>query len=617
VKSVWITTAVLLSIVLGACLFAQVPGAGVGQELKKAEQDVKKVGLAPDHQPAPATIAEDKPSSNQVPPEVKVAGNVNITAIELRGDVGPLEERGLADELRISLVNRQMTSSQISAAVQPFKDKLIKGGFFLARIRPVDHSGANGVVILDVDLGRYGKMSFFRKDDSGSPQQRKPFEQRYYSEAQLRRMLGRLQESEIFDYNEFYRRIFDVNSSPDVVMDTKLKPRVEKVGDRTQSFADMEFAVRESLPLHAVLDVNNAGTKSTSKWRESLAIQDSNLTRHSDVLTLRAQTSPDMSKMRSFAASYDLPYYLGNGGELSAYGGYADTDAGEVINASDITVQGRGSFGGLQGSYKLIDSGKHLLSVGLSAVYRDIRNDVLLAEQAQVSSAEVLPAALTISYSSASPDFLNGRNFLTSEYSYNLGDGFGLTDDDDMSSFRSDARTDYWVERLHVGRFQPLFGVVDKDAVPHGQWMLLVKMWGQYASGVLIPAEELAIGGMDSVRGYQERGIAGDDGLMGTIELRTPQVSGLLSRSFKSAGGVARFVDRAQIVAFADGGQVHRRETFEDEKSNESIYGVGAGLRWSFARQAQVRFDSAYRLNETALDPDKGFGYHVDVQLQF
>ena len=144
---------------LSAPLPAQIPGAGVGQELKRAEQDVKKAGLPTDPKPAPPKIMDDKTPATPAPPAAGAAGNaVRVVAVELRGDVEPLEKLGLSVAITSSLTNRLMTLAQVREAVRLFRDGLVNRGFFLAQIRLDDRSWASGVVILDVDLGRYGKM---------------------------------------------------------------------------------------------------------------------------------------------------------------------------------------------------------------------------------------------------------------------------------------------------------------------------------------------------------------------------------------------------------------------------------------------------------------------------
>ncbi len=53
-------------------------------------------------------------------------------------------------------------------------------------------------------------------------------------------------------------------------------------------------------------------------------------------------------------------------------------------------------------------------------------------------------------------------------------------------------------------------------------WSMQARLGAQLANQPLISAEQFAIGGVDSVRGYLESSELGDNGVSGTIELRTP-----------------------------------------------------------------------------------------------
>ena len=95
---------------------------------------------------------------------------------------------------------------------------------------------------------------------------------------------------------------------------------------------------------------------------------------------------------------------------------------------------------------------------------------------------------------------------------------------------RQTAEADYWVERLQLARIQPLSFREPDPEQQAKQWILFGKLDGQLASGALVPAEAKAVGGLDNVRGYKEREVLGDNGISGTLEVRSPiWVGSLLS----------------------------------------------------------------------------------------
>ena len=89
--------------------------------------------------------------------------------------------------------------------------------------------------------------------------------------------------------------LFDANSHPDLTINTDISVRkpIEGEGNdrRVARYADLDLTVHESVPFHAVWEVNNYGLRDVNEWQTSLAMQYLNLTKHDDILTV----SPAMS----------------------------------------------------------------------------------------------------------------------------------------------------------------------------------------------------------------------------------------------------------------------------------------------------------------------------------
>jgi hemolysin activation/secretion protein len=532
-------------------------------------------------------------------------------------------------------VDQVLTARDIQVLVRKYNKLLVDRGYYLAGIStpPTDYS--RGTVILEVDKGRMGKMAFYKMPPTDKGAARGALERysgRFYSERQLRQRLSDLKEGNTFDYNEFYRDVYTINSHPDLTMNTDLRVRKVDTSYPPQRFVDMDFMVKERVPLHGVLAFGNSGTKATGDWRPSLTLQDLNLTKHDDVLSINlGPISENLNDMKSFGGSYYLPYNYANGGGLTLYGGYSDLDADEVVPG--INVRGNGYFAGLMGSYRLINSDKHLLSLSLGVVYRYISDQLVLAGENGEADYELdkrtvvlVPWSFAISYSSGKPDALGGRNFLTSQTSANIGGFPGVSDDDKVEALRANAKATYFIERIQVARLQPLFG--GSLEAPREPWTFFLKLDSQLASGPLVPAEQKAIGGMDTVRGYPERVVQGDDGISGSIELRTPLAEDWLSSPFRTskereaAKRKGQSVDRLQLALFTDGGYVRSRDSLSDI-DNYSLFSLGAGLRLSVTSYFQARFDWGVPFGydkslESGDDPVKSYGrFHLSAQVQF
>ena len=409
-------------------------------------------------------------------------------------------------------------------------------------------------------------------------------------------------------------------------MDTDLQVRKVRAAGLTQRFVDMDFTVKDKLPVHGALSVGNSGTKATGDWRPSAAIQHLNLTKHDDVLSLNlGPVSPNLSDLKSLAASYYLPNNWRNGGAFTLYGGYSDLDAEDVVEG--INVKGKGWFTGMQQSYRLITNEKHLLNVSLGLTYRSMEDQLILANpEMELDPRKVImtPLSFALSYSSAKPDFIGGRNFFTSQTIVHRAGFLGSSDEDKIKTLRVNADGDFYIERLQLARIQQLSGEQRGSL----GWLLFGKADAQLASGPLVPAEQKAIGGMDSVRGFPERIVQGDDGISGTLELRTPLMSTFLGSPYKTkadrqtALNEGKTVDRLQFVAFADAGYVKINDALSAE-DRYTIVGAGAGFRLALTRYSQFRFDWGFPISgrdkvETSEEDVKSSGrYHMSAQLQF
>jgi hemolysin activation/secretion protein len=91
----------------------------------------------------------------------------------------------------------------------------------------------------------------------------------------------------------------------------------------------------------------------------------------------------------------------------------------------------------------------------------------------------------------------------------------------------------------------------------------------QLANDALVPIEQFAIGGPDSVRGYRQNQLVRDGGAVGSLELRIPVWRTLEGRAILQVAG---FLDYGR-------GWSHGR----DDSDADNLAGAGVGLRWTVA----------------------------------
>jgi hemolysin activation/secretion protein len=127
---------------------------------------------------------------------------------------------------------------------------------------------------------------------------------------------------------------------------------------------------------------------------------------------------------------------------------------------------------------------------------------------ASVRTVNYLP--LTLRWDGDLPDQYGGTSFGLS-YSANVYYSNGRSNLQALAN--SPKATGYWhIAGASLGREQPLYG----------EWKLVLRADGQWASEPLISNEQFGVGGINGVRGYREGEVFGDTGWRATSELKTP-----------------------------------------------------------------------------------------------
>jgi len=593
------------------------PMGGVGGVMRDAERR-SVATAAPLVRKEAKELTPPKPETGSLPADNRVVGRV--AAVRVVGD----REFALRDDVDIPgrLMARlggdaPRTVEELKTAVLRIRDELMRKGYYLLRIglaRKGAYDAASGTPTVSVDRGRFGRISvgFADGDAAATNRAETGF---WYSREQVERRFRKIGEGDVFDYGRLRGALSDINSHPDLTVDTDIRVRGEMEGEgedrRRVRYTDLDLTVHESCPFHALWDINNFGMRSIDEWQTSLTLQYLNLTRHDDVLTISPSTTFH-GELSSYAASYMLPHEWLLGGNTTLYGGYSRLDTDDVVPQLDL--EGTGWFTGLMHSENLVESDAHLLAVqaGLLARYIDDRYAVQ-GRTLQRRDVTVFPISAALSYTGRKADPFGGRNFATVQGVYNLG-----TAGDHLDEMWTDADENYWVVRAQYARLQPLFGSADADHPGREmhQWTLFSRVETQITDGTLIPVEKLSLGGYNTVRGYQTRGYLGDWGFYGTEELRTPILVDSFASLFGDRTAKTPF-DRLQAVCFADWGFVCYNDLPSGYDEDEWLCGAGVGFRAAMTKYCSTRCDIAFPLRDTASGGDRDYEIYFSIQFQF
>lgn len=365
------------------------------------------------------------------------------------------------------------------------------------------------------------------------------------------------------------------NENPSKEVQVLLTP-----SERVEGEIHAELRVREAPLRELRLTVDNTGTASTGRHRIAVGWRHADATGNDDVASVQYQTSPEKpGSVRVFSAGYKKPFYA-HALALELYATASSVEGRHATAAGDLALNGEGRLAGAKLSRLLRRWGEFDQRVGVGIDYRHYRNqcEILgLPEGACGAAGEsVTLVPLTLEYTAQRSGELPAAVALRVQR--NLGFGSST---EDLARSRSGASRDAWPIRYAATMLVP---VAD-------DWQLALKGIGQWSSQPLVPGEMFGAGGPTTVRGYQEREIAGDIGLGGTLEF------GRLGLLTPETGGDAA----AHVYGFVDGAVVRNRGGLECEAGSTrcDIASVGVGVRASWRRWS-LQLDVGYAQRETA-----------------
>lgn len=343
---------------------------------------------------------------------------------------------------------------------------------------------------------------------------------------------------------------------------------------------EAELRVKDELPLHGTLEVNDRDSVDTSSTRVLASLRYDNLWQRFHSVSLQYQTAPEDRAVEVWSATYAMP--VSERWNLAAY--YAKFDSqSAVASAGALAVLGTGEMAGLRlvGRLQQADLNSqgahsqstyvHSVSLGVDRKKFDQSIELLGADD-QNTPIDYLPFSVRYdgSWSDADGSFT----------SFSAGPNFSLrgvgNSQQEFEDKRFLARANYLYLLLDAQRLQML----PRD------FRLRAKFSGQLSDSPLISSEQFSVGGVDTVRGYHESEVLGDQGVTAGLELQSPA---LLARRSPLFEGL-------RLTLFAEAGRVWIKEALPGTESRDDLSGAGIGLRFSALRSVEGSFDWAWPL---------------------
>lgn len=310
--------------------------------------------------------------------------------------------------------------------------------------------------------------------------------------------------------------------------------------------------------------------------------------------TTNVDTESDLIGHSGVFASY-LPWRH----QVTLLGAYVDTDAvlsqnGAVFETGGVNKQISGRYG-----IPLPSLGRafsHELEVGMDF---KSSNNALAFNQAQVFDTTSEIVQYSLGYNIVSRD-RTGVWRLDSEVVNSPGGNTNKNTNAIFATQRVGATADYTYGLVTLERDQRL---------PEG-WSAYGRIQGQASNSNLLPSETLGAGGYDSVRGWEQRIMRGDSGVVASAELRTPV---FYPSTF---GGFNNVQDGAYGLIFYDYASLSSEKPLPGEQDVE-MGSVGLGFRYQRDNWFSLRVDYGFQVTEEGFNDGNQGRWHVGATATF
>jgi hemolysin activation/secretion protein len=478
---------------------------------------------------APARAGE--PEAGAEPPRARQAPRrIDVHEYRVRG-AERLAEKDIEAALS-PFLGPGKTFEDIEHARAALEKAYSDHGFQAVSVAIPQQTVREGVVTLDVTEGKVSRLRV-----RGA---------RWFSPFDVRAAAPSVAEGAVPNFNEIVRDVYVLNQLPD----RRVAPALR--AGALPGTIEVDLNVEDHLPLHGSVEVNDRYSPGTTPLRLNGSVRYDNLWQAGHSLAASFQTAPERPEdgqvfVGSYLARFPEIWWLG----ISLNGIVQNSD---ISTLGGSAVAGRGQVLGARATFTLPAAAPWFQTLGVGLDYKHFYEGVTLG-------ADVLRTPVT--YWPVTGQYLANRQDDSSTFQLGLSAMFNLratsSDPDAFDAKRYAASGSFILYRGDLGYTREL----------PGSLVGAVRLVGQWSPGALIGSEQLAVGGLETVRGYLEAMTLGDWGGALQLELRSPSFA-----RWVGARGELR------VHLFVDAGGTGIHEPLPEQPSTAFLWSLGGGLRF-------------------------------------
>lgn len=311
-------------------------------------------------------------------------------------------------------------------------------------------------------------------------------------------------------------------------------------------------SVEEKKSDHVFITIDNTGNTYTGDWRLTTSYLNTNATNHADTVGAAIVTSPGhWDDVKQAALSYKM-LFPKEMGSLVFTASWSDVDLGSVYaepGLLDYTAGGRGISVGVHGQ-------KYVSYTSRNKDFWDFGIDHKSYDNANKLTFLGTPVDFDYNFAVTmlSASFIHNDRSSHHSFIYNVGAATNLDGDkDDYQQATPDSDKNFLLWKAGAAY----------QYRTNTDWLFGLRLHGQYTNNNVVSTEQLGAGGLYTVRGFNERTISADTGLVGSFEIFTPE-----------------WIKNSRFCLFYDFGTLHNNNNSLAFQS-ETLASVGLGYRYN------------------------------------
>lgn len=464
--------------------------------------------------------------------------------------------------------------SDVQQAMESLEGAYRERGFNLVQVLLPEQELNQGAVRLVVKETRIGKVKV-----AGNT---------VFDETNIRQSVPELSEGKIPNFTRISSdlRLANENSAK--------KTALSLQNDGSDGEVNATLQVLDEKAWTAGVMLDNAGNENTGKTQMTVQYQHFNVANLDHTLSLQFTTTLEQpSRVGVYGAAYHIPLY-GWSDSLDFYGSYSDVDSGTIsAGAFNLQVSGKGSILGGRYNHNLARQGNYESKLVIGLEQKAFQNN--LGFQGVELGNDVTVRPLSLIYSGDLKQATGNTSFYLMG-ARNVPGGDHATESD-FSRIRQGASSNYSLLR---------YGISHMHTLP-SDWQLRALLNGQITHDSLVPGEQFGAGGATSVRGFVERAVSDDQGILANLELYTPSLCA-------SDEGSAM---QCRLLAFYDAGNVTRNNPLPGERTAVFIASAGIGFRMAVGKTLTVQMDMGQVLVDSDLQSKGDRRVHLKINLAY